>query len=129
MSAIDERVARIRMFTVPCRAVTIVQVHQYAHIAADWERLRLRIHHNPIPVPADDELFSTMTATLRKLSTDLGLTSCTTATAGAHGIPGITDAQGFLPNDPDYLRSSGWVESTERWSRLFHDAQRTGAGD
>ena len=104
------------MFTVPGRSVNTVQVHQYAHVAADWERLRLRIHNNLAPVLADDERFATLTATLRKLSTDLGLESCTTATAGTNGIAGITDTRGFLPGDPAYLRSSDWVESTEQWS-------------
>lgn len=116
MSAIDERVARIRMFTVPGTAVTVVQVHQYAHVAADWERLRLRVHNNKAPDLADDELFSALTATLRRLSAELGLKSCTSATAGTDGIAGITDARGFLPNDPSYLRSNCWVESTEQWA-------------
>ena len=42
MSAIDERVAYIRMFAVPGRPVEVAAVHQYAAVAADWERLRLR---------------------------------------------------------------------------------------
>ena len=50
MSAIDERVANIRMFTVPGRPVEVLVVHQYAAVAADWERLRLRVRHNPLPV-------------------------------------------------------------------------------
>ena len=42
MSAIDERVASIRMFTVPRRPVEVVAVYRYAAVAADWERLRLQ---------------------------------------------------------------------------------------
>jgi hypothetical protein len=113
----DGRVARIRMFTVPGRPVGIMVVHRYALVAADWEWLRLRVHNNPLPVLADDELFSAQTVTLRKLSIELGLKTCTTATAGTDGIAGITDLRGFLPNDPGYLRSSGWVESTEELGR------------
>jgi hypothetical protein len=115
MSAIDERVAHIRMFTVPGRPVDIVLVHQYALVAADWERLRLRVRHNALPVLADDELFSALAVTLRRLSTELGLKTCTTTTAITDGIAGITDSRGFLPNDPGYLRSSRWFESTEKW--------------
>jgi hypothetical protein len=116
VSAIDERVARIRMFTVPGRQVSVVHVHEYALVAADWERQRLRVHNNPLPVQADDDLLALQTATLRKLSTQLGLLTCTAATAGTHGIAGITDTRGFLPNDPAYLRSNGWVESTKQWA-------------
>jgi hypothetical protein len=39
MSAIDERVASIRMFTVPGRPVEVLAVYQYSAVAADWERL------------------------------------------------------------------------------------------
>ena len=54
MSAIDERVAYIRMFAVPGRPVEVAAVHQYAAVAADWERLRLRVRRNPGSVLADD---------------------------------------------------------------------------
>ena len=118
MSAIDERVAYIRMFTVPGRPVEVAVVLQYAAVAADWERLRLRVHHNPLQVLADRELFSALTVTLRRLSTELGLKTCTTTTAGIEGIAGITGSQGFLPNDPGYLLSCRWFESTENWLRL-----------
>ena len=99
MSAIDERVASIRMFTVPRRPVRIVTVYQYAAVAADWERLRLRVRHNPLPVLADDERFSVLSVTMRRLSAELGLKTCTTTTASSDGIAGITGWQGFLPND------------------------------
>ena len=36
-------------------------VYQYAAVAADWERLRLRVRRNPMPVLADDERFAAMT--------------------------------------------------------------------
>jgi len=81
MSAIDERAARIRMFTVPDRAVGSSAVFQYAAAAADWERLRLQIDRNPVPVVADDERFSTMSLSLRKLSAELGLKTCTARVA------------------------------------------------
>lgn len=115
MSAIDERVAYIRMFTVPGRPVEVRLVHQYAAVAADWERLRLRIRRNPVPVPAEDERFSAMSVTLRKLSTELGLKTCTADTAATDGVAGITGWRGFLPNDPGYLRSETWFQSIERW--------------
>ena len=115
MSAIDERVANIRMFTVPGRPVEVLVVHQYAAVAADWERLRLRVRQNPLPVLADDERFAAMSMTLRRLSAELGLKTCTTTTASTDGIAGITGWQGFLPNDLGYLQSDTWFQSTERW--------------
>ena len=48
MSATDERVAHIRMFTVPGRPVEVTVVRQYAAVAADWERLRLRARRHPV---------------------------------------------------------------------------------
>ena len=118
MSAIDERVANIRMFTVPGRPVEVVAVYQYAAVAADWERLRLRVRHNPLPVLADDERFSALSVTLQRLSSELALETCTTTTASTDGIAGITGSQGFLPNDPGYLLSDRWFESAARWLRL-----------
>ena len=115
MSAIDERAARIRMFTVPDRAVGSSAVFQYAAAAADWERLRLQIDRNPVPVVADDERFSTMSLSLRKLSAELGLKTCTAKTAGTGDVIGITGRQGMLPNDPGYLYSSSWIECAESW--------------
>jgi len=115
MSAIDERAARIRMFTVPDRAVGSSAVFQYAAAAADWERLRLQIDRNPVPVVADDERFSTMSLSLRKLSAELGLKTCTAKTAGTGDVIGITGRQGMLPNDPGYLYSSNWIERAESW--------------
>ena len=115
MSAIDERVASIRMFTVPGRPVEVAVEYQYAAVAADWERLRLRVRHNPLPVLADDERFSVLSVTMRRLSAELGLTTCTAKTAGTDGVAGITGLQGLLPNDPGYLTSDTWFQSTERW--------------
>ena len=115
MSAIDERVAYIRMFTVPGRPVEVFLVHQYAALAADWERLRLREHRNRVLVRADDERFSTLSMILRRLSIELGLKTCTTKTAGTDDVAGITGRRGFLPNDPGYLRSSTWFDATARW--------------
>ena len=115
MSAIDERVAYIRMFTVPGRPVEVAMVYQYAAVAADWERLRLRLHRNRVLVRPDDERFSTLTVNLRRLSIELGLKTCTPKTAGTDGIAGITGHRGFLPNDPGYLRSSTWFDSAARW--------------
>jgi hypothetical protein len=115
MSAIDERVAHIRMFTVPGRPVKVLAVYQYAAVAADWERLRLRIRHSLLPVLADDERFAAMSVTLRGLSAELGLRTCTAKTAGTDGVAGITGLQGLLPNDPGYLTSDTWFQSTERW--------------
>ena len=46
-----------------------------------------------------------MSMTLRRLSAELGLTTCTAETAGTDGIAGITGWQGLLPNDPGYLTS------------------------
>lgn len=116
MSAIDERVAYIRMFTVPGRPAEVFLVHQYAALAADWERLRLRLHRNRILVRADDERFSTLTMILRRLSIELGLKTCTAKTAGSEDVAGITGRRGFLPNDPSYLQSSTWVDAVARWS-------------
>ena len=115
MSVIDERVAHIRMFTVPGRPVEVAVVYQYAAVGADWERLRLRVRRNPMPVLADDERFAAMSMTLRRLSAELGLTTCTAKTAGTDGVAGITGWQGLLPNDPGYLTSDTWFQSTERW--------------
>jgi hypothetical protein len=115
MSAIDERVAHIRMFTVPGRPVEVAVVYQYAAVGADWERLRLRVRRNPVSVLADDEWFAAMSMTLRRLSAELGLKTCTTTTASTDGIAGITGWQGFLPDDPGYLYSDTWFQSTERW--------------
>jgi hypothetical protein len=53
--------------------------------------------------------------TLRRLSAELGLTTCTAKTAGTDGVAGITGLQGLLPNDPGYLTSDTWFQSTERW--------------
>ena len=118
MSAIDERVAYIRMFTVPGRPVEVGMVFQYAAVAADWERLRLRLHRNGVLVRADDERFTTLGVTLRRLSIALGLKTCTTKTAGTDDVAGITGRRGFLPNDPGYLQSSRWFESAESMVRL-----------
>ncbi len=115
MSAVDERVAYIRMFTVPHRPVKVMVVFQYAAVAADWERLRLRVRRNPASVRTDDERFSALSVTLRELSTELGLKTCTGETAGTDGVEGITGLRGFLPNDPGYLHSDTWFQSTERW--------------
>ncbi len=115
MSAIDERVAYIRMFTVPSRPVEVAVVFQYAAIAADWERLRLRLHRDRVLVRDDDERFSTLSVNLRRLSVALGLKTCTSKTEGTDGVAGITGRRGFLPNDPGYLRSSTWFESAARW--------------
>jgi hypothetical protein len=115
MSATDERVAQIRTFTVPGRPVEVAVVRQYAGVAADWERLRLRARRNPVSVIADEERFAGLSATLRRLSAELGLKTCSTSTAGTDGVAGITGQQGMLPNDPGYLLSDTWFQSTERW--------------
>jgi hypothetical protein len=115
MSATDERVAQIRMFTVPGRPVEVTVVRQYAALAADWERLRLRARRHPVSVLADDERFAAMSATLRRLSAELGLKTCTTTTAGTDGVAGITGQQGMLPNDPAFSLSNTWFQSAERW--------------
>ena len=115
MSAIDQRVASIRMFTVPGRPVEVLAVYQYAAVAADWERLRLRVRHNPLPVLADDERSPAMSVTLQRLSTDLGLEDMhhhdgqRRRHCRDHGLAGS------LPNDPGYLYSDTWFQSTERW--------------
>ena len=100
MSAIDERAAHIRMFTVPDRAVGFSAVFQYAAVAADWERLRLRVNRNPVPVLADDERFSAMSLSLRKLSAELGLKTCSAKTAGTEDVIGITGRRGCYPTTP-----------------------------
>ena len=115
MSAIDERAAHIRMFTVPDRAVGSSAVFQYASVAADWERLRLRINRNSVPVLADDERFSATSVSLRKLSAGLGLKTCSAKTASTEDVIGITGRRGMLPNDPGYLYSSNWIEYAESW--------------
>jgi hypothetical protein len=115
MSAVDERAAHIRMFTVPDQAVASSAVLRYAAVAADWERLRLRITRNPEPVLADDERFTAMSLTLRQLSAELGLKTCSANAAGTDDVIGITGRQGMLPNDPGYLYSSTWVEYAESW--------------
>ena len=115
MSSVDERAARIRMFTVPDRAVGTSAVSQYAAVAADWERLRLQLNRSPVPVLADDERFSAMSLSLRRLSAELGLKTCSAKTAGTEDVIGITGRQGMLPNDPGYLYSSNWVECAENW--------------
>ncbi len=103
------------MFTVPGRPVAVLSVLEYATVAADWERLRLRVRRNTEPVQADDERFSAMTVTLRRLSVELGLTTCTAETAGIDGVAGVTGRHGMLPNDPSYLYSNTWVQSTTNW--------------
>ena len=103
------------MFTVPGRPVEVMLVLQYATVAADWERLRLRVRRNTVPVQADDERFTAMSVTLRGLSAELGLKTCTAKTAGTDGVAGITAGQGLLPHDPGYLYSNSWVQSTARW--------------
>jgi len=103
------------MFTVPGRPVEVAVVYQTATVGADWERLRLRVRRNPVPVRADDERFAVMSVTLRSLSSELGLKTCTAKTAGTDGVAGITGFQGLLPNDPGYLTSDTWFQSTERW--------------
>jgi hypothetical protein len=115
MSAIDERAARIRMFTVPDRAVGSSAVSQYAAVAADWERLRLQVNRGPEPVLADDEKFAATSRSLRKLSAELGLKTCSARTAGTEDVIGITGRRGMLPNDPGYLYSSNWIECAESW--------------
>jgi hypothetical protein len=115
MSAVDERVAHIRMFTVPRRSVEVLSVYRYAAVAADWERLRLRVRRDPLRVSAANEQYSATCQCLRELSAALGLTTCTATTAGADGIAGITDERGMLPNDPGYLYFDTWFQSTESW--------------
>jgi hypothetical protein len=115
MSAVDERAACIRMFTVPDRAVGSSAVFQYAAVAADWEWLRLQVNRSPVPVSADDERFSAMSLSLRKLSAGLGLKTCSAKSAGTEGVVGITGRQGMLPNDPGYLYSDNWIEHAESW--------------
>jgi hypothetical protein len=80
MSAIDERAAHIRIFTVPDRAVGSSAVLQYAAVAADWERPRLQINPNPEPVLTDDEQFLAMSLSPRRLSAELGLKNLTITT-------------------------------------------------
>lgn len=115
MSVIDERAARIRMFSVPDRAVGTSAVFQYAAVAADWEKLRLQINRSPEPVLADDKRFSAISRSLRRLSAELGLKTCSAKTAGTEDVIGITGRQGMLPNDPGYLYSSNWIECAESW--------------
>ena len=115
MSVIGERAARIRMFSVPDRAVGSSAVCQYAAVAADWERLRLQVNRNAVPVLADDKRFSAMSLSLRKLSAELGLKTCSAKTAGAEDVIGITGRRGMLPNDPGYLYSDNWIEYAESW--------------
>ena len=115
MSSVDERAARIRMFTVPDRAVGPWAVFQYAAVAADWERLRLQVNRSPVPVSADEERFSAMSLSLRELSAGLGLKTCSAKSAGTEDVAGITGRRGMLPNDPGYLYSDSWIEYAESW--------------
>jgi hypothetical protein len=103
------------MFTVPDRAVCSSAVFRYAAVAADWERLRLHLNRNPVPVLADDERYSAVSLALRKLSAELGLKTCSAKTAGTEDVVGITGRRGMLPNDPGYLYSDSWIEYAESW--------------
>jgi hypothetical protein len=54
---------------------------------------------------------------LQRLSTKLGLQTCTAKTAGTGGVAGIAALRGFLPHDLGYLRSETWQEATEMWCK------------
>lgn len=115
MSAVDDRVIAIRMFTVPTLHVNFDLVGEYAALAAPWERMRLLEHQDS--VLADEEHFLQQSATLQRLSKDVGLRTCTSNNGEAigDGVVGITDLRGFLPGDPGYLRRATWHESTAVW--------------
>jgi hypothetical protein len=115
VKALDERAASIRMFTVPGLDVGTAVLRQYGIVAAQWEHLRLLEHQDS--VLADEERFLTLSAILQRLSTDLGLQTCTVKSEGADGVAGITDRRGFLPNDPGFLRSGTWHGATEIWCK------------
>jgi hypothetical protein len=110
MNAIDERATAIRMFTSPTSHAGFEVTREYATVAAQWEQLRLLEHHDS--ALADEEHFLQLSAILQRLSKDLGLRTCTVKKEGAAGVSGITDRHGYLPNDPSYLRSGTWHEST-----------------
>lgn len=126
MSVIDQRAAHIRMFTVPDRAVGSSAVSKYAAVAADWEWLRLQINRNSQPVFVDDERFSAISLSLRQLSAELGLKTCSAKTAGTEDVVGITGRQGMLPNDPGYLYSSNWIDYAESWGGEAYSRERNG---
>jgi hypothetical protein len=56
----------------------------------------LRVRHNPVPVVADNERFAAMSVTLRRLSAELGLKTCTAKTAGTDGIDVIEAMHAIL---------------------------------
>ena len=73
------------------------------------------MNRNPVPVFADEQRFSAISLSLRRLSAELGLKTCSAKTAGTEDVIGITGRQGMLPNDPGYLYSSNWIEHAEIW--------------
>lgn len=103
-----ERAAEVRGWTRPGRPVSMNRLVSYGHVAALWEVYRLRCRRSP--VPADDRKFVELSATVRGLAADLGLTTCTDATANADGVPGITDRNGFLPGDPARILYQTWSD-------------------
>lgn len=107
-----ERAAEIRTWITGrlTRPVPLARVAAYARVAASWEDYRLRVHDHPLP--ADAERLVALTGALRELSAELGLATCTGADAGADGVPGCTDANGYLPGDPARLLCEGWLYAT-----------------
>jgi hypothetical protein len=87
---------------------------RYSLIAARWEQLRLAVDKGRT-TPADDARYVELSGLMRALTARLGLPACKVGTGEA--IPGITNGQGFLPNDPCRIIHGSWQEAAEVWLR------------
>jgi hypothetical protein len=89
-----------------------VKARQYAHTAARWEELRLAIARRQT-TPGDDARYRELSAALRVLSRELNLKVVSVDHGDA--IAGITDADGFLPGDPQRMFGIDWQEAADGW--------------
>lgn len=74
---------------------------RYSLVAARWEELCLAADRGQT-TPADD-------TRLREL------TQVITAMSGQLGFKALTDANGFLPGDPQRIICESWQEAAEGW--------------
>jgi hypothetical protein len=98
-AATANRVAAIQHYLANMNADPVI-ARRYALVASRFEQLRLALDRGRTN-KGDSARYREVYATLRALTKELGLKAVTVGTGEA--IPGITDADEFLPGDPQRL--------------------------
>ncbi|ORB70859.1 hypothetical protein BST44_22785 [Mycobacterium scrofulaceum] len=110
-AAVAHRAAAIRHYLAGLSADP-VDARRYSLAASRWEALRRAMLRGDT-TPGDSDRYHELSSVLRALTRKLGLPAVSVGSGDA--IPGLTDARGFLPGDPERIFCDSWREAARDW--------------